>query len=83
MAPVGILQDILFLETSALTGENVQDVFHTLAQRILNKAPWLTAPACISGASQLSPCRLGGAEGCQHAGRPVGPHCSPSQPHPG
>eukprot|EP00933_Yihiella_yeosuensis_P007291 TRINITY_DN112253_c0_g1_i1.p1 TRINITY_DN112253_c0_g1~~TRINITY_DN112253_c0_g1_i1.p1 ORF type:complete len:243 (-),score=29.80 TRINITY_DN112253_c0_g1_i1:116-844(-) len=30
-------QDILFLETSALTGENVQDVFHTLAQRILNK----------------------------------------------
>eukprot|EP00435_Cladocopium_sp_Y103_P072392 s257_g40.t1 len=30
-------KDILFLETSALTGENVQDVFHTLAQRILNK----------------------------------------------
>ncbi|CAD7928209.1 unnamed protein product [Amoebophrya sp. A120] len=43
-------QDILFLETSALTGENVnvvdtrkgkplllQEVFHTLAQRILNK----------------------------------------------
>lgn len=30
-------QDILFLETSAMTGEGVQDVFHTLAQRILNK----------------------------------------------
>lgn len=30
-------QDILFLETSALTGENVQEVFHTLAQRILSK----------------------------------------------
>jgi len=30
-------QEILFLETSALTGENVQDVFHTLAQRILHK----------------------------------------------
>eukprot|EP00747_Dinoflagellata_sp_TGD_P099887 gnl/TRDRNA2_/TRDRNA2_167881_c0_seq1.p1 gnl/TRDRNA2_/TRDRNA2_167881_c0~~gnl/TRDRNA2_/TRDRNA2_167881_c0_seq1.p1 ORF type:complete len:241 (+),score=43.31 gnl/TRDRNA2_/TRDRNA2_167881_c0_seq1:199-921(+) len=30
-------QDVLFLETSALTGENVQEVFHTLAQRILNK----------------------------------------------
>jgi len=30
-------QDILFLEVSALTGENVQEVFHTLAQRILNK----------------------------------------------
>lgn len=30
-------QDIMFLETSALTGENVQEVFHTLAQRILNK----------------------------------------------
>lgn len=30
-------QDILFLETSALTGENVQEVFHTLAQRILTK----------------------------------------------
>merc|ERR1711959_396683 len=30
-------EDILFLETSALTGENVQEVFHTLAQRILNK----------------------------------------------
>merc|ERR1712087_673034 len=29
--------DILFLETSALTGENVNEVFHTLAQRILNK----------------------------------------------
>merc|ERR1711904_762773 len=30
-------QDVLFLETSALTGENVQEVFDTLAQRILNK----------------------------------------------
>jgi len=30
-------QDILFREVSALTGENVQEVFHTLAQRILNK----------------------------------------------
>eukprot|EP00929_Paragymnodinium_shiwhaense_P124210 TRINITY_DN9929_c0_g1_i2.p1 TRINITY_DN9929_c0_g1~~TRINITY_DN9929_c0_g1_i2.p1 ORF type:complete len:242 (+),score=33.59 TRINITY_DN9929_c0_g1_i2:160-885(+) len=30
-------QDILFLETSALTGENVNEVFHMLAQRILNK----------------------------------------------
>merc|ERR1712032_1376268 len=30
-------QDILFCETSAMTGENVQEVFHTLAQRILNK----------------------------------------------
>lgn len=30
-------QDILFLETSALTGEGVQEVFATLAQRILNK----------------------------------------------
>mmetsp|Transcript_62461 Transcript_62461/g.109188 ORF Transcript_62461/g.109188 Transcript_62461/m.109188 type:complete len:222 (+) Transcript_62461:60-725(+) len=30
-------QEILFLETSALTGENVQEVFHTLAQRILHK----------------------------------------------
>ena len=30
-------QGILFLETSALTGENVQEVFSTLAQRILNK----------------------------------------------
>merc|ERR1719421_2578789 len=30
-------QDILFLETSALTGESVQEVFNTLAQRILNK----------------------------------------------
>lgn len=29
-------QEVLFLETSALTGENVQDVFQTLAQRILN-----------------------------------------------
>jgi len=30
-------QDILFLETSALTSEGVQEVFHTLAQRILTK----------------------------------------------
>lgn len=30
-------QDILFLETSALTGENVQELFFTLSQRILNK----------------------------------------------
>merc|ERR1712232_74457 len=30
-------QDILFMETSALTGENVQEAFHTLAQRILTK----------------------------------------------
>ncbi|CAD7965595.1 unnamed protein product [Amoebophrya sp. A25] len=30
-------QGILFLETSALTGENVNEVFHTLAQRILSK----------------------------------------------
>jgi Ras-related protein Rab-4B len=30
-------QDILFMETSALTGENVQEAFNTLAQRILNK----------------------------------------------
>jgi Ras-related protein Rab-4B len=30
-------QDILFLETSALTGDSVQEVFYTLAQRILNK----------------------------------------------
>eukprot|EP00913_Durusdinium_trenchii_P014477 g13581.t1 len=36
-ATVSWWKDILFLETSALTGENVQDVFHTLAQRILNK----------------------------------------------
>jgi len=30
-------QDISFLETSALTGENTKEVFQTLAQRILNK----------------------------------------------
>mmetsp|Transcript_107059 Transcript_107059/g.301263 ORF Transcript_107059/g.301263 Transcript_107059/m.301263 type:complete len:228 (+) Transcript_107059:66-749(+) len=30
-------QDIFFLETSALTGENVQEVFHGLAHRIMQK----------------------------------------------
>jgi len=36
--------DILFLETSALTGENVQEVFHTLAQRILGKVEAVPRP---------------------------------------
>ncbi|CAJ1419509.1 unnamed protein product [Effrenium voratum] len=45
-------QDILFLETSALTGENVQDVFHTLAQRILNKVE--------EGICDISESRTGG-----------------------
>jgi len=68
-------QDILFLETSALTGENVQDVFYTLGQRILHKvkegihdpaAPPTTAvPEFVSGLAdrhnraQAGICRCG------------------------
>jgi len=37
--------DILFHETSALTGENVQEVFHTLAQRILSKVEAVPRPS--------------------------------------
>lgn len=49
-------QEILFLETSALTGENVQEVFHTLAQRILHKVKEglmdpAAPPTCSNGSS--------------------------------
>jgi len=55
-------QDILFLETSALTGENVQDVFHTLAQRILNKVE--------EGICDPSDSRIGSQAANEFIGRP-------------
>lgn len=54
-------QDILFLETSALTGENVQEVFHTLAQRILNKVEeGICDPADSKISSQSRPVHFDG-----------------------
>jgi Ras-related protein Rab-4B len=54
-------QDILFLETSALTGENVQEVFHMLAQRILNKVEeGICDPADSKMVSQTKPADFDG-----------------------
>lgn len=76
--------DVLFLETSALTGESVQEVFHTLAQRILNKVEEGICDASNTKAPGQSSMELRGKGSSFAAGDHAGanPCCAPCRAAP-